>query len=81
VLSLPIGPGTLIVTTVHPLQVVAGALPETDHDFSVELIVTPHEVIECGPPRRSVGLRWEDLTEDKVAAIPVLAARAAARRG
>ena len=75
-----IGPSTVIVTTVHPLQVIDAALPETEHDFSVDLIVTPDEVIECGPPRRPRGLYWEHLTEDKIAAIPVLAARAAARR-
>src|SRR5690606_6369057 len=47
-----IGPSTTIVTTVHSLQVVGDELPETKHDFSVDLIVTPDEVIECGPPRR-----------------------------
>ena len=75
-----IGPDTVIATTVHPLQVVGEALPETEHDFSVDLIIIPDEVIECGPPRRPSGLYWEHLTEDKIAAIPVLAARAAARR-
>jgi 5-formyltetrahydrofolate cyclo-ligase len=75
-----IGPSTVIVTTVHPLQVIDAALPETKHDFSVDLIVTPAQVIECGPPRRPSSIYWEHLTEDKIAAIPVLAARAAARR-
>jgi len=75
-----IGPSTVIVTTVHPLQVIDAALPETGHDFSVDLIVTPDQVIECGPPRRPRGLYWEHLTEDKIAGIPVLAARAAGRR-
>jgi 5-formyltetrahydrofolate cyclo-ligase len=74
-----IGPDTVITTTVHPLQVIGEALPETEHDFSVDLIVTTDEVIECGPPRRPSGLYWEHLTEDKIAAIPVLAAKAAAR--
>jgi 5-formyltetrahydrofolate cyclo-ligase len=54
------------------------ALPEYQHDFSVDLIVTPDEVIECGPPRRPDGLYWEQLTYEKIAAIPVLAVRAAA---
>lgn len=73
-----ISPRTVIATTVHPLQVLSEALPETEHDFSVDMIVTPEEVIECGPSRRPGGLYWEHLTVDKVAAIPVLAARAAA---
>jgi 5-formyltetrahydrofolate cyclo-ligase len=75
-----IGPSTVIVTTVHPLQVVDDVIPETEHDFSVDLIVTPDEVIECEPPRRPTGLYWNNLTAAKIAAIPVLAARAAARR-
>jgi 5-formyltetrahydrofolate cyclo-ligase len=76
-----VGPSTVIATTVHPLQVMDGPLPETEHDFSVDLIVTPDEAIECGLQRRPAGIRWEHLTDDKIAAIPVLAARAAARRG
>ncbi len=51
-----IGPQTTIVTTVHPLQVVDEELPETEHDFSVDLIVTPDEVIAfSGSSRVSVG--------------------------
>jgi 5-formyltetrahydrofolate cyclo-ligase len=42
-----IGPTTTIVTTVHQFQVVDEDLPETAHDFGVDLIVTPEEVIEC----------------------------------
>src|SRR5262249_40248950 len=75
-----IGPSTVIVTTVPPLQVIDDAMPETEHDFSVDLIVTPDEVIECEPPRRPTGLYWNNLTAAKIAAIPVLAARAGARR-
>lgn len=71
-----IGPDTTIVTTVHELQVVDTVLPETDHDFSVDVIVTPGQVIRCGPPRRPAGLLWDHLSPEKIAAIPVLAARA-----
>ena len=72
-----IGPSTVIVTTVHPLQVIDETIPETEHDFSVDLIVTPDEVIQCEPQRRPTGLYWNTLTPAKIAAIPVLAARAA----
>lgn len=74
-----IGPATTIVTTVHDLQVVDEELPETEHDFSVDLIITPSEVIACHPPRRPRGLLWQDLSAEKIAAIPALAARAKAR--
>lgn len=76
-----IGPSTVIVTTVHPLQVIDEPIPETEHDFSVDLIVTPGEVIACEPQRRPTGLYWNNLTATKIAAIPVLAAKAAAKRG
>ncbi|MFI6082400.1 5-formyltetrahydrofolate cyclo-ligase [Streptomyces sp. NPDC051217] len=66
---------TVIVATVHPLQVVEEDIPETEHDFSVDYIVTPDEVIACPNPRRPRGLVWDDLTEEKIAAIPVLAQR------
>lgn len=70
-----IGPGTAIVTTVHSLQVVDDVLPETKHDFSVDLIVTPDMTIECGPPRRPSGIDWDSLSQQRIREIPVLAAR------
>lgn len=69
-----LGPKTVIVTTVHDLQVVDGEIPETEHDFRVDLIVTPHEVIECPPAPRPEGIIWEHLSQEKIAAIPVLTA-------
>lgn len=70
-----IGPDTLVVTTVHPAQVVdPGRIPVTAHDVPLDLIVTPDEVIDCTAvrPPRPTGVRWEELTDDKVAAIPLL---------
>jgi 5-formyltetrahydrofolate cyclo-ligase len=43
----------------------------------VDLIVTPDEVITCGPPRRPRGVIWEHLSPEKIASIPLLAARQA----
>lgn len=74
-----LGTETTIVTTVHPLQVVDEPLPEAEHDFRVDLIVTPDEVIECGPPRRPGGIIWEQLSPEQIAAIPALATRARRR--
>jgi 5-formyltetrahydrofolate cyclo-ligase len=68
-----IGPHTTIVTTVHPLQVVDELLPETLHDFRVDVIVTPDEVIRATDPRPSPGIIWDDLEQAKIAEIPVLA--------
>ena len=74
-----IGPGTVCVTTVHELQVrPAGTIPLTGHDVPVDFIVTPDRVIDCrrgGRPGPAPSIRWEDLTEEKIAAIPLLAAQ------
>jgi hypothetical protein len=48
---------------------------ETEHDFSVDVIVTPDDVMTCDTPRRPRGLIWANLSPEKIAAIPVLAAR------
>jgi 5-formyltetrahydrofolate cyclo-ligase len=65
-----IGPSTMIVTTVHPLQVLDGPLPETGHDSRIDLIITPGEVIACGTHRRPNGLdrRWAAVTADALIA-------------
>jgi 5-formyltetrahydrofolate cyclo-ligase len=70
-----IGPATVIVTTVHPLQVLDEPIPEAGHDFSVDLIVTASDVIRCGPSRRPAGLDWDQLPARMIASIPVLANR------
>jgi len=73
-----IGPATLVVTTVHELQVrPAGQIPTAAHDAPVDLVVTPERVIDCRPhrgPRPTGGIRWAELTDEKIAAIPLLAA-------
>jgi len=79
-----IGPGTILVTTVHEIQVrAAGDIPVTSHDVPVDLIVTPERVIDCRDRERrrpTGGIEWADLTEEKIAAIPLLSAlRASAR--
>lgn len=64
---------TLLVTTVHPLQVVDGDLPEADHDFRVDRIVAGEEVIRYPQASRPPGLLWDHLEAPKIAAAPVLA--------
>lgn len=63
---------TVLVTTVHQVQLVEADLPETDHDFRVDLVVTPSMVLRTGPRRRPAGILWDHLTADKIDAIPVL---------
>jgi 5-formyltetrahydrofolate cyclo-ligase len=70
-----VGPRTRIVTTVHDVQVRArGTIPRAAHDIHVDLIATPTRVLRCrrhkseGPAR----LDWSQLTNAKIAAIPLL---------
>ncbi len=76
-----IGQDTLVATTVHELQLrPAGLIPLTPHDVPVDLVVTPDRVIDCRDrrgPRPAAGIRWQELTEEKIAAIPLLAAQRA----
>lgn len=69
-----VGPHTRLVTTVHELQVLpAGRVPTTDHDRWVDLIVTPDRLITPAPQRPArASLRWEELTDEKIAAVPIL---------
>ncbi|MER5184798.1 5-formyltetrahydrofolate cyclo-ligase [Streptomyces sp. NPDC002896] len=69
---------TVVVSTVHSLQVLDEELPTTEHDFGVDLIITPEEVIACPSPHRPAGLLWAHLDAAKIASIPALAARAPA---
>jgi len=64
---------TLILTTVHPLQIVEEELPWQPHDITVDYIITPDEAIRTHPSEpRPGGIMWEFLDEEKIAAIPVL---------
>jgi len=70
---------TTVVTTVHDVQVLDEDLPETAHDFRVDVIVTPTEVIRTKARRRKGKIAWEELDDDQLAAIPALQARAPRR--
>jgi 5-formyltetrahydrofolate cyclo-ligase len=69
---------TLLCTTVHPLQVLERELPETEHDFRLDRIVTPEGVLEA-PGGRPPGILWDHLGPQKLAEVPVLARLARSR--
>jgi 5-formyltetrahydrofolate cyclo-ligase len=64
---------TVIATTVHPLQLLDEELPETEHDFRVDLVVTTEEIVETGAHKRPPGVLWHHLDEQKIASVPLLA--------
>jgi 5-formyltetrahydrofolate cyclo-ligase len=63
---------TVIATTVHELQVLEEEMPETEHDFRVDLVVTPERLIRTETRKRPPGVIWEHLDEAKIAEVPVL---------
>jgi 5-formyltetrahydrofolate cyclo-ligase len=69
-----ISPYTTIITTVHSLQVLTEPLPETTHDFRVDVIVTPERTLVCERQSRPHGLVWEHLSAEKINSIPALGA-------
>jgi 5-formyltetrahydrofolate cyclo-ligase len=69
------GEHTTIATSVHPLQLVEDELPETEHDFRVDLIVTSEEVVRTPGGNRPPGILWDHLQPEKIDEIPILKAR------
>ena len=67
-----VGGETPIVTTVHDVQVVDEA-PMEEHDFSVDIIVTPTRTIRVKERRnRPKGIIWEKVTPDMLEKMPIL---------
>ncbi len=69
-----VGPDTVICSTVHTVQLLeAGGVPMAAHDISLDLVVTPDEVVWTQRTwERPAGIAWDLLPDAKVAAIPVL---------
>ena len=65
---------TRTATTVHPLQVLDRDLPMTDHDFSLDVIATPDEVIRTPASRRRTphGILTAHLTAEIRRDVPIL---------
>jgi len=76
---------TPVLSTVHELQVLDGpesAVPEASvpvdaHDVPMDAVVTPDRTIATETPHeRPTGVDWDGLDAERIAEMPVLAARA-----
>ncbi|MBT9316565.1 5-formyltetrahydrofolate cyclo-ligase [Leptothoe spongobia] len=67
---------TPIVTTVHDLQVVpASELPMQDHDWGLDLVVTPTRcLVTDNIHSKPTGLDWDRIQPDQTTNIPILGA-------
>jgi 5-formyltetrahydrofolate cyclo-ligase len=66
---------TVVATTVHDVQVLpAGEIPTVAHDMRVDVVATPTRLLRCRRARTRAlpVLDWRELTDEKIAAIPVL---------
>ncbi len=63
---------TMIATTIHPLQLLKGDLPVTSHDFFLDLIATPEEIIRPARRRQPKGILPDHLSDEQRKAIPAL---------
>ena len=65
--------GTIVLTTVHALQVLDRDIPMTAHDVPVDVVVTPERVIRT---RRTFpkpkGIHRQELSAEQLAAMPVM---------
>ena len=69
---------TTVLSTVHELQIVRSAIPMTAHDVPLDLILTPDRVIRTRRPyRKPRGVRWSELSDEQLRAMPVLRSLAA----
>jgi len=64
---------TLVVTTVHDIQIVNEPIPVEEHDVCVDIIVTPTKIhyITPRPPKPS-GILWSKIPQERISEIPVL---------
>lgn len=63
---------TTTATTVHELQVLDDDVPATPHDVPIDLIVTPDRIVRDERREKPSGIRWDELSEDRIDEIPVL---------
>ena len=66
-------PDIPVLTTIHPMQLLAEDLPRTDHDVPLDFARYAGRgyPVQWELPRPK-GIYWEDLDERKISAIPLL---------
>lgn len=62
-----------VITSVHSLQLINERIDRKRHDFTVDIILTPDQILRCPHDRkRPKGIYWKDLSEQKIEEIPAL---------
>ncbi len=64
---------TVVVTTVHPLQVLNVEIPMEKHDVPVDYIITPSSIIASHTSyKKPDGIYWDIIKKEQIEKIPVL---------
>lgn len=63
---------TTTATTVHEIQLIDDEVPEAPHDVPIDLIVTPQQTVRDERREKPSGLRWANLSEERIDEIPIL---------
>jgi 5-formyltetrahydrofolate cyclo-ligase len=59
-----VGQQTPVIASVHDCQVVQDQVPYSEHDVTVNVIVTPTEVVRCRPLPKPAGLVWDRMPRE-----------------
>ena len=68
-----VGPQTPVVVSAHDCQVVDEPVPHAACDVTVDVIVTPGEIVRCRPLPKPVGLSWDRVPREFADARPYFA--------
>lgn len=62
-----------IATTIHPIQLRSGALPQDETDVTLDIVVTSETSLRCSNrPSRPTGVDWSALPNTRLAKMPAL---------
>ena len=63
---------TPVIVSVHECQVVDEQVPYAAHDVTVDIVVTPSEVVRCRPLPKPAGLVWDRMPREFAATRPYI---------
>jgi 5-formyltetrahydrofolate cyclo-ligase len=63
---------TPVIVSVHECQVVDEKVPYAAHDVTVDIVVTPSEVVRCYPLPKPTGLVWDRMPHEFAATRPYI---------
>lgn len=67
-----VGDETTTATTVHERQVLDDEIAVEAHDVPIDVVVTPARTVRNERRAKPSGIRWDDLSEERIGEIPIL---------